>query len=77
MHTRTPHRMAVLSRMLAAPELRLRGMVFVAGGPEASLYVQAEGVRLAAMGSYEHHFFESDGHHAFWDLPNIIAFSRR
>jgi len=29
------------------------------------------------MGSYEHHFFESDGHHAFWDLPNIIAFSRR
>jgi len=77
MHTRTPYRMDVLARMLAAPELHLRGMIYVEGGPEASLYVKAEGVRLAAMGSYEDRFYESDDNRSFWDLPNIIAFSAR
>ncbi|NOY94585.1 MAG: phosphodiester glycosidase family protein [Deltaproteobacteria bacterium] len=77
MHTRTPYRMDRLSRMLAAPELGLRGMIFVEGGPEASLYVHAEGVQLALMGSYEDGFHENDDNHIFWDVPNLIAFEAR
>ncbi len=77
MHTRTPFRMESLSRMLAAPALGLRGMIYLEGGPEASLVVDAEGQRVAEMGSYEDGFNENDDNRAFWDLPNVIAFQRR
>jgi hypothetical protein len=77
MHTRTPYRMARLSRMLAAPALGLRGMIVVEGGPAASLFVDAEGVRVSAIGSYEDGFHENDDNHDFWDVPNLIAFEAR
>lgn len=77
MHTRTPYRMTTLSRMLAAPELGLRGMIYLEGGPEATLLVRAEGQRVRAVGSYEDGFNENDDNQAMWDLPNVIAFQRR
>ncbi|MEM7604844.1 MAG: phosphodiester glycosidase family protein, partial [Myxococcota bacterium] len=36
-HSRTPYRMSDVSRMLAEPSLGLRGMIYLEGGPEASL----------------------------------------
>lgn len=77
MHTRTPYRMEVLSRMLAAPELGLRGMIYLEGGPEATLLVRSEGESVRAIGSYEDGFNENDDNQAMWDLPNVIAFQRR
>lgn len=77
MHTRTPYRMEVLSRMLSAPELGLRGMIYLEGGPEATLLVRAEGESVRAVGSYEDGFNENDDNQGMWDLPNVIAFQRR
>ena len=77
MHSRTPYRMTVLNRMLAAPELGLRGMIYLEGGPEASLFVEAEGASVREIGSWEDGFYESDDNHVFWDLPNVLAFEPR
>ena len=82
-HVRTPYRMSVLSRMLAAPELGLRGLVYMEGGPEASLVVDAwaagEGgrERVSLMGSWEDGFHEGDDLHQMWDLPNVVGVERR
>ena len=76
-HVRTPYRMNVLSRMLAAPEFGLRGLVYMEGGPEASIVVNAEGQRLALMGSWEDGFHPADDLHEMWDLPNVVGLIRR
>lgn len=76
-HVRTPYRMQVLAQMLAAPALGIRGLVYMEGGPEASLVVEAPGVRVRELGSYEDGFHEADDLRAFWDLPNIVAFAPR
>lgn len=76
-HVRTPYRMQVLARMLAAPALGLRGLVYMEGGPEASLVVDAEGAHVGERGSWEDGFHEADDNDAYWDLPNVIGFAAR
>jgi hypothetical protein len=76
-HVRTPYRMERLARVLAEPSLRLRSLVYVEGGPEASLVVHAEGVDVSELGSYERDFHESDRNQRFWSIPNVIGFSAR
>lgn len=76
-HTRTPYRMSVLSSMLAAPALGIRGLVFMEGGPEASVVVEAEGQHLSLMGSWEDGFHEADDLRELWDLPNVVGFEAR
>ncbi|MGE0788544.1 MAG: phosphodiester glycosidase family protein [Sandaracinaceae bacterium] len=77
MHTRTPYRMTVLDRMLADPALGIRGMIYMEGGPEASLFVDADGIEVSEVGSYETGFFENDSNREFWAVPNVIAFEAR
>lgn len=76
-HVRTPYRMDVFNEMLASPAFGIRGLIYLEGGPEASLYVSAEGQRVSEIGSYETGFYESDANHTFWDLPNVVAFEAR
>ena len=52
-HVRTPYLMRDLADMLAAPELGLRAAMFVEGGHEATLYVNAGGFERTLVGSYE------------------------
>jgi hypothetical protein len=47
------------------------------GGPEASLVVNAEGQRVAEIGSYEDGFNENDDNDVFWQVPNVVAFEAR
>lgn len=76
-HTRTPYRMQILAEMLAAPELGLRGLTYMEGGPEASLLIEAEGERVREIGSYEDGFWPRDDNRRFWDLPNVVGFAAR
>lgn len=76
-HVRTPYRMQRLARMLVDLDLGLRGLVYMEGGPEASLMVRAEGERVGLMGSYEDGFYPSDDNRAYWDLPNVVGFAER
>ena len=76
-HCRTPYRPKVLNEMLADPALGIRGLIYVEGGPEASLVVNAGPHSVAEMGSWEDGFYPSDENHDFWDLPNVIGFAPR
>jgi len=71
LHARAAVTMTQLSAAVAAHDLT--GALFLEGGPEASLVAAGPDGQLARVGSYETHFVENDGNHAFWDLPNVIA----
>jgi hypothetical protein len=72
-HSRTPFHMRSLAAMLASPNVGLRHLHYVEGGPEASLV--APGLEL--VGSYETGFNENDDNRTFYELPNVIGFVRR
>jgi hypothetical protein len=76
-HVRTPYRMQQLARMLAGLDLGLRGLVYMEGGPEASIVVHAEGQHAEEMGSWEDGFHEADDLHEQWDLPNVVGLAPR
>jgi hypothetical protein len=76
-HVRTPYRMQVLAQMLATPALGIRGLVYMEGGPEASVVVDGEGQHVGEMGSWEDGFHEADDNREYWDLPNVIGFAAR
>ena len=76
-HVRTPYRMHVLGRMIERLDLGIRGLAYMEGGPEASLFVRAGDVRVREIGSWEDGFNPNDRNRAFWDLPNVIGFAPR
>lgn len=49
------------------------GQLDVEGGPEASLSIRAEGLRLDLSGSYETGFNENDDNRVQWRLPNVLV----
>jgi hypothetical protein len=77
-HVRSPYATHDLVQALLALPLGLRRLMYVEGGPEASLYVKV-GARVVAseVGSFETGFREADDNRAFWPLPNVIAFAQR
>lgn len=76
-HVRTAYPMNVLARMLTDLNLGLRGLTYLEGGPEASLVVADGETRVSEMGSWEDGFNPNDDNRVFWDLPNVIGFTRR
>jgi len=77
LHSRTPYRMEVLERMIVDLDLGIRGLVYMEGGPEASLIVRDGERRVTEIGSYEDGFMENDDNHRLWEIPSVIGFARR
>jgi uncharacterized protein YigE (DUF2233 family) len=76
-HTRTPYRIHDLNRMLAEMDLGIRGLVYMEGGPEASLVVRDGPRELTAIGSWEDGFNENDDNREMWDIPSAIGLLQR
>ena len=76
-HTRTPYRMDVLNRMMVELDLGIRGLVYMEGGPEASLVVRAPGRDVTEIGSWEDGFNPNDDNRQLWDIPSVIGFRPR
>jgi hypothetical protein len=77
-HVRSAYTTHDLVDVLRGLPLRLVRLMYVEGGPEASLYVEVgDRVAVAEMGSFETGFFEKDENRVFWPLPNVIAFAAR
>jgi len=78
-HARAPFATHDLVAALLGLPLGLERLMYVEGGPEASLYVKAADGRAAVseVGSFETGFFENDANRIFWPLPNVIAFSEK
>jgi Phosphodiester glycosidase len=53
--------------------LGLARCMYLEGGPEATLYVNAGGIELERFGSYESGFNENDDNDRAWQLPNVIG----
>jgi hypothetical protein len=77
-HVRAPYATHDLIDVLLRLPLGLHRLMYVEGGPEASLYVKVGGKAVVSeVGSFETGFFETDGNVSFWPLPNVIAFAAR
>lgn len=76
-HSRTPYRMRELNRMIADLDLGIRGLVYMEGGPEASLVVRDGARSVTEIGSWEDGFNESDDNRELWAIPSVIGFARR
>jgi hypothetical protein len=75
-HSRSPWPVHDFIENLLALPLGIRRAMYLEGGPEASLGLQAAGVSFLKVGSYETGFNENDDNHAAWVLPNVIAVRR-
>ncbi len=77
-HVRSPYTTHDLIDLLRSLPLDLRRLMYVEGGPEASLVVAAKGeVVLSEVGSFETGFHEADDNQVFWPVPNVLAFQER
>jgi hypothetical protein len=77
-HCRSPYSIRDLSVMLLMLPLDLQRLMYVEGGPEASLYVRlGEDAVVSRMGSFETGFREDDTNQRFWAIPNVIGFARK
>jgi len=78
--TRSPYRMHNLIKMLLGLPLEIYNMMYIEGGPEASLYVSARGKASGMVagwfGSYETGFNENDDNQKFLPLPNVIGVAK-
>lgn len=75
--TRSPYRVHNYIKMLLALPLGIHNMMYLEGGPEASLYVSAGDTKIEKVGSYETGFNENDRNQEFWPIPNVIGVAKK
>ncbi len=76
-HARSPWSTHDFIDILRELPIDLDRLQYAEGGPEAQLYVNAGGVELERMGSFETGFFESDDNAVAWPIPNVIGVVRK
>jgi hypothetical protein len=77
-HARSPYTTHDLTEILRALPLGLKRLMYVEGGPEASLYVRMDGREIVSrVGSFETGFLERDDNLDFWPIPNVLGFTPR
>ncbi|MBL8550378.1 MAG: phosphodiester glycosidase family protein [Hyphomonadaceae bacterium] len=76
-HSRSPFAVHDFIEVLRAAPFSLARAMYLEGGPEATLYVNAGGVTLERYGSYETGFNENDDNDRAWPLPNVLGVRRR
>jgi uncharacterized protein YigE (DUF2233 family) len=75
--TRSPYSVHDFINILLASPLRLKNAMYLEGGPEASLYMNHNGIEVMRCGSYETGFNENDNNHQFWQIPNMIGIVKK
>jgi hypothetical protein len=75
-HARSPWDVYDFNQILLALPVGLRRAMYLEGGPEASLSVDAGGFSTIRVGSWETGFREDDTNDKPWPLPNIIGARR-
>lgn len=75
-HSRSPYRVQDFVNMLLKAHLNIKNMMYLEGGPEASMYINYNGFQVRNIGSYETNFYESNNNNEFWTLPNVIGIKK-
>lgn len=74
---RSPYRVHDFVEMFLGLRLGIGSMMYLEGGPEATLVVRAEGHAVVRVGSYETGFNENDDNDTAWVVPNVLGVVRR
>lgn len=74
---RSPYRVYDFINHLQNLDLKLKRLMYLEGGPEASLHVNHTKLQLQKMGSYETGFNENDNNKEYWQIPNVIGIVKR
>ena len=73
LHARSPYRTHDFVQVVQRLPLKLSRMMYLEGGPEASLHIASPGNTVRRMGSYETGFNENDFNTRYWALPNVLG----
>lgn len=73
LHARSPLSVHDFIAAIQALPLNVASAMYLEGGPEATLYLNAGGAELERVGSYETGFNENDDNASAWPLPNVIG----
>ena len=57
--------------------LSIYNAMYLEGGPEASFYLNHNGVEIQRFGSYETGFNLDDGNSSYWPIPNVIGIQKK
>jgi hypothetical protein len=76
LHARSPWDVHDFIEILQALPLDIHRAMYLEGGPEASLTLEAAGVSILRTGSWETGFNENDDNVQPWALPNVIGARR-
>lgn len=76
-HTRTPYDVHDFINILKEAPLNIVNMMYLEGGPEASMYVSHNGTTVRCIGSYETSYNENNNNNHFWDIPNVIGITKK
>lgn len=74
---RSPYKVLDFTNMLIQSELKIKRLMYLEGGPEASFYLNHSTINVQKMGSYETGFNENDTNHVYWEIPNVIGIRRK
>lgn len=76
-HTRSPYAVHDFINILMQSPLNIKNMMYLEGGPEASLYLNHNGAEISRVGSYETDFYEGNSNTEFWAIPNVIGITKK
>ena len=71
--TRSPYSVQEFAAILLGLPLDLYNVMYLEGGPPASLYLAAAHARLDLFGSYETGVNENDDNVTAWRIPAVIG----
>ncbi|MFC1552902.1 phosphodiester glycosidase family protein [Candidatus Latescibacterota bacterium] len=75
-HTKSPYSVHDFNNIILNLPLDINNVMYVEGGPEASLFVKTNDFIGKWMGSYETGFFDNSNT-KFWPIPNVIGIKRK
>ena len=76
-HSRSPYEVRQFIDILLKAPLNIKNMMYLEGGPEASLYVNHNGYAARKIGSYETGFYEFNDNTELWPIPNVIGVKKK
>jgi exopolysaccharide biosynthesis protein len=74
--SRSPYSMYELNQSLLSLPIEIVCAQHLEGGPEASLYLNHNGIEIKRVGSYETDFNENDDNNKYWSIPNVIGLKK-
>jgi len=75
--TRSPYSVHNFINILLELPIDIYNAMYLEGGPEASFYLNYNGVKVRKFGSFETGFNENNENERFWEIPNVIGIIKK